>query len=87
MATSEELTSTSNPYLDFHRKFVCEHPGHLSAVFDPKLSDDIRSEMYAALDISVAMVGRLRLEADSRLQLLQVLRNTRGQFQMSALCK
>ncbi|KAG6974154.1 hypothetical protein JG687_00000511 [Phytophthora cactorum] len=57
MVSSEvvELTPTSNPYLDFYRKFAREHPGELTAVFDPELSDEARSEMYAALDVSVAM--------------------------------
>lgn len=57
MEEALELTATSNPYLDFYRKFVREHPGELTAVFDPELSDEARSEMYAALDVSVAMVG------------------------------
>lgn len=51
-----ELTSTSNPYLEFYRKFVREHPGELIEVFNPKLSEEARSKMYAALDVSVAMV-------------------------------
>jgi hypothetical protein len=60
MADAEalELTATSNPYLAFYREFVREHPGELTAVFDPELSDEARSEMYAALDVSVAMVRR-----------------------------
>ncbi|RLN89895.1 hypothetical protein BBJ28_00005945 [Nothophytophthora sp. Chile5] len=55
-AEALELTATSNPYLAFYRQFCAEHPGELTAVFDPELSDERRSEMYAALDVSVAMV-------------------------------
>ena len=51
-----ELTATSNPYLSFYREFVNDHPRELTTVFDPKLSDEVRSEMYSALDVGVAMV-------------------------------
>ena len=57
-----DLTATSNPYLDYYHKFVREHPGELTAVFDPELSDEARSEMYAALDVRVAMVRVAWLE-------------------------
>lgn len=52
----EALTATSNPYLDFYRAFCAQHPGDLTRVFDPSLGEDERSEMYAALDVGVAMV-------------------------------
>ncbi|TDH73203.1 uncharacterized protein CCR75_003075 [Bremia lactucae] len=71
MADLEELTPTSNPYLDFHRKFVREHPGNLSAVFDPKLSDESRSEMYAALDISLAMKYSWAIPDERALQIIK----------------
>lgn len=96
MADSEELelTPTSNPYLDFYRKFVREHPGDLTAVFDPELSDEARSEMYAALDLSVAMVRAsldcisLRFSALTfSCKSMLIRRNTRGQFLMSVRCR
>ncbi|KAI9995113.1 hypothetical protein PInf_012157 [Phytophthora infestans] len=73
MADSEELelTPTSNPYLDFYRKFVREHPGDLTAVFDPELSDEARSEMYAALDLSVAMKYSWAIPDERALQIIK----------------
>ncbi|KAG7385694.1 hypothetical protein PHYPSEUDO_001148 [Phytophthora pseudosyringae] len=73
MADSEalELTPTSNPYLDFYRKFVREHPGELTAVFDPELSDEARSEMYAALDVTVAMKYSWAIPDERALQILK----------------
>ncbi|EEY66398.1 uncharacterized protein PITG_03967 [Phytophthora infestans T30-4] len=73
MADSEELelTPTSNPYLDFYRKFVREHPGDLTAVFDPELSDEARSEMYAALDVSVAMKYSWAIPDERALQIIK----------------
>lgn len=52
----EQLTATSNPYLDFYREFCKQHPGEITRVFDPELDEAERSDMYAALDVSVAMV-------------------------------
>ncbi|KAF4318472.1 hypothetical protein BBO99_00006974 [Phytophthora kernoviae] len=66
-----ELTATSNPYLDFHRKFCREHPGELTAVFDPELSDERRSEMYAALDVSVAMKYSWAIPDERALQIIK----------------
>ncbi|RLN72677.1 hypothetical protein BBJ28_00026048 [Nothophytophthora sp. Chile5] len=69
-AEALELTATSNPYLAFYRQFCAEHPGELTAVFDPELSDERRSEMYAALDVGVAMVrshAAFRLEHNDQL--------------------
>ncbi|KAG2767913.1 hypothetical protein PC129_g1200 [Phytophthora cactorum] len=73
MVSSEvvELTPTSNPYLDFYRKFAREHPGELTAVFDPELSDEARSEMYAALDVSVAMKYSWAIPDERALQIIK----------------
>ncbi|EGZ05756.1 hypothetical protein PHYSODRAFT_532741 [Phytophthora sojae] len=71
MEEALELTATSNPYLDFYRKFVREHPGELTAVFDPELSDEARSEMYAALDVSVAMKYSWAIPDERALQIIK----------------
>ncbi|KAG7397358.1 hypothetical protein PHYBOEH_000870 [Phytophthora boehmeriae] len=73
MASTEamELSATSNPYLDFYRKFCREHPGELTAVFDPELSDERRSEMYAALDVSVAMKYSWAIPDERALQIIK----------------
>lgn len=70
--TAVELTATSNPYLDFYRAFCAEHPGELTRVFDPALDEQRRAEMYAALDVSIAMVSNSRSLALER-KLLQRL--------------
>lgn len=66
-----ELTSTSNPYLEFYRKFVREHPGELIEVFNPKLSEEARSKMYAALDVSVAMKYSWAIPDERALQIIK----------------
>ncbi|CEG41978.1 uncharacterized protein PHALS_12285 [Plasmopara halstedii] len=66
-----ELTSTDNPYLDFYREFVREHREELTAVFDPELSDEARSEMYAALDVSVAMKYSWAIPDERALQIIK----------------
>uniref|UniRef100_A0AAV1UJU6 Uncharacterized protein n=1 Tax=Peronospora matthiolae TaxID=2874970 RepID=A0AAV1UJU6_9STRA len=66
-----DLTATSNPYLDYYHKFVREHPGELTAVFDPELSDEARSEMYAALDVRVAMRYSWAIPDERALQIIK----------------
>ncbi|KAF1791765.1 hypothetical protein GQ600_14083 [Phytophthora cactorum] len=46
-------------------------PGELTAVFDPELSDEARSEMYAALDVSVAMKYSWAIPDERALQIIK----------------
>lgn len=52
-----ELTAESNPYLDFFNAFCATRKHELIAVFDPEIKEKTRAKMYAALDVSVAMVS------------------------------
>ncbi|CAH0473306.1 unnamed protein product [Peronospora belbahrii] len=73
MVDSEALewTAISNPYLDFYHKFVKEHRGELTAVFDPDLSDEVRSEMFSALDVRVAMKYSWAIPDERALQIIK----------------
>lgn len=50
------LTVESNPYLDFYRAFCATRRQELIDVFDPAIKKKTRAKLYAALDVSVAMV-------------------------------
>lgn len=52
----EELTATSNPYLDFYREFHAKSDGKdLIRVFDPDVPEKTRTKLYKELDVAVAM--------------------------------
>ncbi|KAI9921680.1 hypothetical protein PsorP6_000346 [Peronosclerospora sorghi] len=74
MAKSEvlELTATSNPYLDFYNEFVRTHPGELTAVFDPELSDEVRSKMFNSVDVGIAMIVEMGAGSAYWARLLQL---------------
>lgn len=52
----EELTATSNPYLDFYREFRAKSDGNdFIRVFDPDVPEKTRTKLYKELDVAVAM--------------------------------